>query len=648
MAAPKGVNRPGRTQQARMERRLFNAVYAFAWRRLGKYRLSNADRDDVAQDVVIAAFCRCGTYRPDRGNLEQWLSGILRRQAATFLGKRGQAASLEADAALVMVSDVANPEESMFLRALGAEVLEFLPPDERRVVLLYELDGKTFEEIAAIEGIGVATAHARHKRGVAKIQQRMDEEKASGVILLPASLSSALGPEDGDGPPPDVVERAWRHVAAELGLDAPPPSEPPQSGTRQVNPGPASGGAPAPISQRRGVGLLRRLWPLAGVVLGGLAAGPALRRCGGPPESAHVAAAAPPITSAAGPIASATERPVAAPGASPRASAAPTAGEAPVASAYTPPPVPPRSAADREKFLVEQVGGAMEDGRLGDAAQVLAEYARAFPGKASTARRAKMWTKLCARYRAAPHGDDAPSWTSAAPPSRRGRPLAGRGKARACGSPHASRPTAEARELGGRGGQAWARRRATSRRYGASSDTSPRLTAVPPPSYRPMARPGYPAADATASHPTPRPSLRRRHAPSRSSPRPPCSAIPALRARLPRLCHPRADRDGRGRRPGPLPLRSPSVAEPQGLPLPVRHARTWTCTTRACCSTGGRWTPAQKEARAAHRDVSQNETPRPAPSPPAAPPMLRALTLAALFVLPASVPTPITSVAIWT
>ena len=394
-----------------MERRIFDAVFAFAWWRLGRYRMSDADRDDVAQNVVIAAYRRRGTYRPDRGNLEQWLSGILRRQAAIFLGKRGQEAWLEDDPALVMVTDAANPEDSMLLRALAAEVLEYLPPDERRVVLLYELDSKTFEEIAEIEGISVSTAHGRHKRGVAKIQQRMDEQKASGVILLPASLSSALGPEDGDGPPPEVVERAWRHVAAELGFDAPPPSAPPPSGTRPVDPSPGRDGAPAPTSNpRRAGGWLRRL-PIVGALLGCLATGPAVR-CGGPPEPAHVAAtAAPPATSGAGPLSAATAQAVATVAVSetpPSPSAAPAASEGPGALEHLPPPVAPPSGADGELFFVDKWGSAMTDGRLPDAAQALVDYARRFPGADSSAQRAGMWAKLCTRYRAAPPADGAP------------------------------------------------------------------------------------------------------------------------------------------------------------------------------------------------------------------------------------------------
>src|SRR5438445_54468 len=80
----------GRAHEALARRLLFEIAFAIAWDRLERCGLPDADREDVAQEAVIAAWRQRGTYSEDRGNLEQWLSGILRLELLTFLRKRGR------------------------------------------------------------------------------------------------------------------------------------------------------------------------------------------------------------------------------------------------------------------------------------------------------------------------------------------------------------------------------------------------------------------------------------------------------------------------------------------------------------------------------------------------------------------------------
>jgi RNA polymerase sigma factor (sigma-70 family) len=160
-----------RIEALRAQRALFNAVLAFAWKALGRYGLSDADRKDLAQDVAIAAFRRRMSYRAERGSPRQWLSGIARREAKRFLRVQRRQPWLVADDKLPDMPDGAlTPEEALSRRDLIDHRLAMLVPEERRAVVLMEIDDLTLREVAARERISPSTAYERHQRGMAALR----------------------------------------------------------------------------------------------------------------------------------------------------------------------------------------------------------------------------------------------------------------------------------------------------------------------------------------------------------------------------------------------------------------------------------------------------------------------------------------------
>ncbi len=163
---------PGATIEAlRAERMLFDAVFAVAWKALCRHKLSDADRKDLAQDVAITAFRRRLSYRAERGNPRQWLSGIIRRELLRFLRMRRRQPWLAADDELPDTPDRAlTTEEDMSRRDLIDHRLAMLLPEERRAVILVEIDDLPFREVADRERISPSTAYQRHRRGMAVLR----------------------------------------------------------------------------------------------------------------------------------------------------------------------------------------------------------------------------------------------------------------------------------------------------------------------------------------------------------------------------------------------------------------------------------------------------------------------------------------------
>jgi RNA polymerase sigma factor (sigma-70 family) len=153
------------------QRMLFDAVLTVVWKALDRHGLSDADRKDLAQDVAIAAFRRRLSYRAERGSPGQWISGIVRREVKRFLRIQQRQPWLVADDEFPDTPDGAlTPEDDSSRRDLIGRGLAMLVPEERRAVILVEVDDLTFREVAARERISASTAYERHRRGMAALR----------------------------------------------------------------------------------------------------------------------------------------------------------------------------------------------------------------------------------------------------------------------------------------------------------------------------------------------------------------------------------------------------------------------------------------------------------------------------------------------
>ena len=122
------------------------------------------DVEDVLQETFLAVWRGARGYRPE-GAAGGWMWGIARRQAALWLRRRGQAASLIS--ALAEPPAAGDPAEAALWRAeLAGAVAALGPPGgpEREVWrLLYEED-RPVAEVAKLMGVPEGTVKSRAHR----------------------------------------------------------------------------------------------------------------------------------------------------------------------------------------------------------------------------------------------------------------------------------------------------------------------------------------------------------------------------------------------------------------------------------------------------------------------------------------------------
>lgn len=139
---------------------------------LARWLLANrADAEDVTQEALLRAF---RFFRHLRGEVRPWLLQIVRNSCYTWLAKnRPSQASVEFDEELHPAPSV-NPE-TFVVRADERQhvllALESLPARAREIMVLRELEGCSYQEIADIVGIPIGTVMSNLSRARERLQR---------------------------------------------------------------------------------------------------------------------------------------------------------------------------------------------------------------------------------------------------------------------------------------------------------------------------------------------------------------------------------------------------------------------------------------------------------------------------------------------
>jgi RNA polymerase sigma-70 factor, ECF subfamily len=165
------------------------STYGVVFRMLG-------DRDiaaDVTQDVFIAAFRGIQSFRGG-SSFRAWLMRIASNAACDYWRRtqRHPTESLDIDAddddahaASILNSAVAmgqevNPEEYLLKRELQELIqrgLQELPLDQRVAVVLCDVQGLSYEEIAATTQATLGTVRSRIARGRARLRSYLSKHR---------------------------------------------------------------------------------------------------------------------------------------------------------------------------------------------------------------------------------------------------------------------------------------------------------------------------------------------------------------------------------------------------------------------------------------------------------------------------------------
>ena len=388
-------------------RALYDAVFVFVSDALVRLGCHEADRDDIAQQIILKAYRAWHQYDAARGTPTQWLWAIIRNERRTFQRPRTRAALLAARAAALGArNDAQTPEDTVLLKDLATFVWKDVPAVERRILCERRIGDTSWEEIAALEGISISTARRLYAKGEKRLQaalERAEERKPRGAAV-PIVLADLFELGQGTHVSDEARERGWQALLVEMGRGDAPASD-------------ADDDAPPSSHPRARPPVLRGvLGPIAGLIAGALLAGPMLSRCDrdrGRGERPVPALAAEPAVLVPRAVAES-------------ANPGPGAYLANVAKHAGPSLAPIAEGAGGEAGPVDQGPGPSRDARLTDewsiirqgraaltannvtgALRAVGQHAGQFPGGSLAVEREGLRTQACARLRAAAHGDAA-------------------------------------------------------------------------------------------------------------------------------------------------------------------------------------------------------------------------------------------------
>ena len=145
---------------------------------LARHLLRNEhDAEDVVQDAYLRAVRHFEGYRG--GNMRAWLLTIVRNTCYSWLRRhRPDAQAVEFDEAVH--GEVGDDPETELLRGALREALdqaiEGLPVEFREVVILRDVQGLSYTEIAEVARIPVGTVMSRLSRARERLQRALPIE----------------------------------------------------------------------------------------------------------------------------------------------------------------------------------------------------------------------------------------------------------------------------------------------------------------------------------------------------------------------------------------------------------------------------------------------------------------------------------------
>jgi len=143
---------------------------------------NRAEAEDIVQDTWLSAFRSFHRFDPGT-NCRAWLFTILRNAFLTRRRRASQeamgewAVSEEAwQSATDMDAPVRHPEDALVRSIVHGDVdraLRELPIVHREVVILADLEGLTYSEIAQVVACPIGTVMSRLSRGRAQLRRRL-------------------------------------------------------------------------------------------------------------------------------------------------------------------------------------------------------------------------------------------------------------------------------------------------------------------------------------------------------------------------------------------------------------------------------------------------------------------------------------------
>ncbi|PBC77964.1 RNA polymerase sigma-29 (SigE) subunit [Streptomyces sp. TLI_235] len=155
-------------------------VYRLAYRLTGNQH----DAEDLTQEVFVRVFRSLSTYTP--GTFEGWLHRITTNLFLDMVRRRQRIRfdALAEDAAERLPSREPSPAQHFSDTHFDADVqqaLDTLAPEFRAAVVLCDIEGLSYEEIAATLGVKLGTVRSRIHRGRSHLRAALKHRAPGGA-----------------------------------------------------------------------------------------------------------------------------------------------------------------------------------------------------------------------------------------------------------------------------------------------------------------------------------------------------------------------------------------------------------------------------------------------------------------------------------
>ncbi len=144
---------------------------------LARWLVRNAhDAEDIVQEAYLRAFKFFGSYQG--GSARAWILKIVRNTSYSFLEKSRAADGVEEFDETLHTTDSKQPDaEATLIQSVDSrqlrEALEELPVNFREALILRELEGMSYKEIADVMGVPIGTVMSGLARGRAQLRERL-------------------------------------------------------------------------------------------------------------------------------------------------------------------------------------------------------------------------------------------------------------------------------------------------------------------------------------------------------------------------------------------------------------------------------------------------------------------------------------------
>ena len=147
----------------------------------------SATAEEITLDIFTIVWQKAHTYRPDRGSVRVWISGMTRNRAIDRLRRervRLDGQSLRwAEVTALPQSNEQDPESAVDLNLRQQQVraaLAQLPSEQREVLALTYYRGYTQQEMAELCNLPLGTVKTRVRLAMQKLRHLLQDERLVG------------------------------------------------------------------------------------------------------------------------------------------------------------------------------------------------------------------------------------------------------------------------------------------------------------------------------------------------------------------------------------------------------------------------------------------------------------------------------------